>query len=56
MLNRILRAPDPLQHCGRFASLANAWTNARRLRLDSEELKELREIVTRLEEEAKRQK
>jgi len=56
MLNRILRAPDPLQHCGRFASLANAWTNCRKLRLDSEEIKNLQETVARLEEEMMKDK
>jgi len=56
MLNRILRAPDPLQHCGRFASLANAWTNCRKLRLDSEEMKKLKEDLARLEQEVRRKK
>ena len=49
MLNKILMSTDPLSHCGRFASLANSWTNVRRLRLDSEEIEELLERLTRLE-------
>jgi hypothetical protein len=54
MLNKILASEDPLDHAGRFASLANAWTNCRKLRLESEELKELKEAVGRLEEEMKK--
>lgn len=54
MMNRILVSPDPLAHCGRFASLANAWTNAKRLELESGEWKKLREDLDRLEEQLKR--
>lgn len=53
MLNKILRTTDPVSHAGRFASLANAWTNARKLRLESEEVKKLRQDIERLEEQMK---
>lgn len=46
MLNRILASDDPLQHAGRFSSLANTWLNAKRLELETGEWKE---IKTRLE-------
>ena len=36
MLNKILMCDDPVVHAGRFASLANAWTNAHRLFLEEE--------------------
>jgi hypothetical protein len=36
MLNKILMCEDPVVHAGRFASLANAWTNAHRLFLEEE--------------------
>jgi len=50
MLNKILMSKDPIPHAGRFASLANAWTNARRLRLDIDDIKKLKEDIARLEE------
>jgi len=50
MLNKILMAEDPVQHAGRFASLANAWTNAHRLALEEDEIAELKERVKKLEE------
>jgi hypothetical protein len=53
MLNKILMAVDPVAHAGRFASLANAWTNTRRLRLDSEEIKKLKEAINYLEEQGR---
>lgn len=46
MLNHILSSEDPLFHAGRFASLANAWLNAKRLELEAGEW---RDIKTRLE-------
>lgn len=49
MLNKILMSEDPVSHAGRFASLANAWTNARRLRLDVQEVKELQNRLDALE-------
>jgi len=53
MLNKILSSSDPLEHAGRFANLANAWTNARKLRIDSEEIKAIRERLDQLEAEKK---
>ena len=53
MLNRILRSDDSLSHCGRFANLSHAWVACRRLRLDSEELKLLKERLDAIEREAK---
>ena len=41
MLNKILASKDPLQHAGRFASLANTWLNAKRLELESGEWSEI---------------
>ena len=38
MLNKILMSEDPVVHAGRFASLANSWTNAHRLFLEEEEI------------------
>lgn len=49
MLNKILSSSDPLEHAGRFANLANAWTNARKLRLDSEDLKAIKERLDEME-------
>jgi hypothetical protein len=42
MLNRILASDDPLQHAGRFASLANTWLNAKRLELEAGEWQEIK--------------
>lgn len=49
MLNKILTSDDPLEHGGRFASIANAWINSRKLRLESEELKAIDVRLTVLE-------
>ncbi len=49
MLNKILASSNPLEHAGRFANLANAWTNARKLRLDSEDLNAIKERLDELE-------
>jgi len=49
MLNKILMASDPLDHAGRFASLANCWINARRLKLDTEEIVAIKERLAALE-------
>ncbi len=49
MLNKILMSEDPVQHAGRFASLANAWTNVHRLFLENEELSELKQRIDALE-------
>lgn len=49
MLNKILASEDPVSHAGRFASLANAWTNTRRLRLDVQEVRKLQERLEALE-------
>lgn len=58
MLNKILASDDPLQHAGRFASLANTWLNAKRLELEAaflakltdEELDRLGDIIQRTDE------
>ncbi|HNQ55627.1 MAG: hypothetical protein M0Q43_00585 [Methanothrix sp.] len=42
MLNKILASDDPLQHAGRFASLANTWLNAKRLELEAGEWQEIK--------------
>lgn len=49
MLNKILMSPDPVIHAGRFASLANSWTNAHRLILEEEEIVKLKERISVLE-------
>lgn len=56
MLNKILMCKDPIPHAGRFASLANAWTNTRRLRLDIDDVKKLKEDLERLEEKMNHEK
>lgn len=50
MLNKILASEDPVSHAGRFAALANSWVNARRLRLDVKEVRELQAMVEALRE------
>ena len=49
MLNKILMCEDPVTHAGRFASLANAWTNAHRLFLEEEEINAIKERLDALE-------
>jgi hypothetical protein len=49
MLNKILMCEDPVTHAGRFASLANAWTNAHRLFLEEEEIIEIKQRLDALE-------
>jgi|WetSurMetagenome_2_1015567.scaffolds.fasta_scaffold03055_10 hypothetical protein len=49
MLNKILMCEDPVTHAGRFASLANAWTNAHRLFLEEEEINEIKQRLDALE-------
>ena len=53
MLNKILASDDPLQHAGRFASLANTWLNAKRLELEAGEWKEAMERLAELQEKIK---
>lgn len=53
-LNKILSSNDYINHCGKIASLANSWTNCRRLRLDSEDLAEIKERLDKLEQEYKK--
>lgn len=53
MLNKILASDDPLQHAGRFASLANSWVNSKRLELESGEWKDLKEKVEEMSEKMK---
>jgi hypothetical protein len=49
MLNKILMCEDPVNHAGRFASLANAWTNAHRPFLEEEEINEIKQRLDALE-------
>ena len=49
MLNKILMCEDPVVHAGRFASLANAWTNAHRLFLEEEEITAIKQRLDSLE-------
>lgn len=49
MLNKILMSDDPVAHAGRFASLANAWTNVHRLFLEEEEITKIKDRLTVLE-------
>ena len=49
MLNKILMCEDPVANAGRFASLANAWTNAHRLFLEEEEITEIKQRLDVLE-------
>ena len=49
MLNKILMSSDPLEHAGRFASLANCWLNAKRLELESEEWQRVKERIELIE-------
>jgi hypothetical protein len=53
MLNKILMSEDPVVHAGRFASLANAWTNSHRLFLEELQLAEIRERLEVLEQNKK---
>ena len=48
-INKILTSGQCIEHAGKLASLCNAWVNVRRLKLDSEEIKEIRERLTKLE-------
>lgn len=50
MLNKILASKDPVAHAGRFASLANAWTNTHRLRIEIKDLRELQAEIEALKE------
>jgi len=52
MLNRILMSDDSLSHCGKFANLSHAWIACRRLRLDIEEVRDLRQRLEKIEQEA----
>jgi hypothetical protein len=49
MLNKILMSEDPVMHAGRFASLANAWTNAHRLFLEEEGITAIKDRLDALE-------
>lgn len=51
MLNKILASTDPVAHAGRFASLANAWTNAHRLGIEIRDLRELQAEIEALKEQ-----
>lgn len=50
MLNKILMCDDPLLHAGRFASLANSWTNAHRLFLEEEEITSIKRRLDAIEQ------
>jgi len=50
MLNKIRMYEDPVAHAGRFASMANAWTNAHRLFLEEEEINAIKERLDALEQ------
>lgn len=52
MLNKILMSEDPLLHAGRFASLANAWTNAHRLFLEDKEITAIKQEIEALKQMA----
>ena len=52
MLNKILMSEDPLLHAGRFASLANAWTNAHRLFLEDTEITAIKQEIEALKQMA----
>lgn len=54
MLNKILMCEDPVGNAGRFASLANAWTNAHRLFLEEEEINEIKQRLEVLERDGGR--
>lgn len=49
MLNRILMSDDGEKKAGSFASLCNSWTNARKLRLDTERLDKIESRLDALE-------
>lgn len=55
-INKILTSGDCITHSGRLASLCNSWIACRRLKIDSKEIQELKDRLTRLEanQEAKR--
>jgi len=50
MLNKILMSDDPVVHAGRFASLANAWTNAHRLFLEEDEINAIKKRLDAIEQ------
>lgn len=50
MLNKILASDDAIAHAGRFASLANAWVNAKRLELEAGEWQEIKARLEILEQ------
>jgi hypothetical protein len=54
MLNKILLSDDPLLHAQKFASLANAWINAKRLDLESTEWKKFKEEFDEFREQVER--
>jgi len=51
LLNRILASDNSIENAGRFANLSHAWIACRRLRLDSEEVKLLKERLDVIEKE-----
>lgn len=51
MLNKILLSEDPLTHAQKFASLANAWTNCRRLALETVEVEQFKAELAALKQQ-----
>jgi len=51
MLNKILLSEDPLLHAQKFASLANAWTNCRRLALETVEVERFKAELAALKQQ-----
>jgi hypothetical protein len=51
-INKILAREDCVENAGKIASLANAWINCRRLRLDNEEIIKIEERLSKLESES----
>ncbi|MCJ7445507.1 MAG: hypothetical protein MUO26_13465 [Methanotrichaceae archaeon] len=50
-INKILASSDCINHVGKIASLANAWVNVRRLAIDAEEVRGIKDRLTKLEED-----
>jgi hypothetical protein len=55
-LNKVLSSYDYINHCGKIASLANAWTNCRRHRIEIEEFRVFEERLRQLEQNAEPRK
>ncbi len=53
MMNHILASKDPITHAGRFASLANAWTNVEKWKVEVSDFREVQRRLDELEEQTK---